>query len=324
MRNYSWLLLALVLPVTFGACSGEDSPSKSATPITEKKKHQRIRSSYDPDPGNLAPKSTATRDGNIYFESELNEKERGAIVTALDRLRKEELLEADSRLRKIMRLRRLDSTSVRAWIEERVQYIVFDSLPQDKLVVVSRSHAFDNPGIFPSAFQKVGKNGQEGLSLVMANPGALSYLLGKKHGQLDGLQADGIGLIPFTSPRAGIIATAMGLLSVVNPELPNAVRGFQLSTLLHEARHSDGNGKSAGFLHARCPSDHDFAGKYVCDQSRNGPYTIDYLVTRAIRKACRGCSAAEKETLGTLETQARLRVLDDAVDWDDTPEGRRQ
>jgi len=267
-----------------------------------------------------SPVSAATSNGRIFFDSSLTGKERGAIETALGFLESNQLLNSEQRLLNIMKIGRGDARTVRDWLETRVQYVINDSTSASKLVSVSKNHQFENPGILPPAFREGANKG----SVVMANVGALFYLMGKKKGELLGINADGVGTIPFTSPRAGILIIGDGLLGVVPANQPNAVRAFQLATLLHEARHSDGNKETAGFLHAKCPAGHDYAGQSACDDNLNGPYRIDSLTTKALMNSCVGCSAVERSNLRILYLDSETRVNPTArTEWDDAPEGRR-
>jgi hypothetical protein len=201
-----------------------------------------------------------------------------------------------------------------------VQYIIDNETDGGRLVDVSKNHQFENPGVLPPAIRDGANKG----GVVMANVGALFYLMGKKKGDLKGLRADGLGTIPFTSPRSGILMIGDGLIGVVPSNQPNAVRAFQLATLLHEARHSDGNRETTGFLHAKCPVGHDYAGQSACDDNLNGPYIIDALATKAMMNSCQGCSAVERSNLRILYLDSESRVNPTArTEWDDAPEGRR-
>lgn len=54
----------------------------------------------------------------------------------------------------------------------------------------------------------------------------------------------------------------------------------RIATLIHEARHSDGNGSSLAFMHTLCPAGHSFSGKSVCDRSENGAFGIEVALLR--------------------------------------------
>lgn len=310
------LFFALLTTLLFSSCSPHKGDvDKIASPVTD-----------DEIDLTLAPDSDAKSSGRIMFDGTLSSKERGAIVTALDLLDANPLMNASTELLRMMKVNSGDSRSIRAWLEERVQYILTPRTNDKKIVTVSKTHEFENPGIFPKAFLDLfpKANAEKGM-LIMSNPGAVIYLIDKKNKVLRGLLADGIGTIPFSSPRAGIIMIDKGLLVIVHPKFPNAAKAFQLATLLHEARHSDGNKETTGFLHAKCPKGHKFEGLSACDDNLNGPYSIDSLVTKALLDSCEDCSAQEEGILRVQYLEYAGRVLPGAsAYWDDAPEGQRQ
>ena len=147
---------------------------------------------------------------------------------------------------------------------------------------------------------------------------------------LIGIKFRGVGRVPITSPRTGIIQIGDGLFhdGFFREELPkdSVVRKvFRIQTFFHEARHSDGTGKSIGFLHALCPPGHAYAGVNACDRNSNGPYTVGALMIEQLEKACPNCSTLEKETLQMLKLDGRSRIIPQkdgqpAQKWDAAPE----
>lgn len=261
--------------------------------------------------------------GNIYFDSSVNETEAGALVAALEHLAENRLLDSDPRLLSILKVNSGDGATVRAWLEERVQLVVGESFKTNRFKAVDERYSFENPGVMPDAWRDRLNEERQG-TLVMANYGALAYLLGKDKGVLLGLDTSTpLGTLRFTSPRTGMLIIGEGLLRVVEAGNPLAERAFQLSTLLHEARHSDGNGKSLAFVHAKCPSGHSFAGVNACDEAANGPYIVDALAMKSLLATCSTCSASERTIMEGQITDSAGRVLNRELVWDDRPEGRR-
>lgn len=132
------------------------------------------------------------------------------------------------------------------------------------------------------------------------------------------LRLSGIGDFPVRSQYDGVIT----LHSLFFRHRKNSkVREMHhLSTLVHEAVHSDGNGKSLGFFHVKCPVGHDMHGdSYACDNNANGPYTVEAEFIHAFRKSCNGCSRAELGELEMVELDARSRSVSDEI-WDHSPE----
>lgn len=267
----------------------------------------------------ISAQAKSSQAGRIYFDSKLSSQERAAISGSLAYLDQHQLLNADPKLLKAMNIQKGDARTVRAWLEARVQYIINASFSASKLFTISATHNFENPGVLPKQMLDGASKG----GVVMANIGSLIYLLGKKTGSLKGLQANGIGTIAFTSPRAGVLMIGDGFLGMVPSSQPNTASSFQLISLLHEARHSDGNGPTTGFLHAKCPAGHDYANQSACDNNQNGPYLIDALAQKAFMLSCAQCSTTEKNTMRILYLDSLNRVIPDSSNWNDAPEGRR-
>lgn len=261
--------------------------------------------------------------GRIHFDSSVTENEAGALVASLEHLAENRLLNSDPRLLRILNVDSGDGPTVRAWLEERVQLIVGESFKGNRFKTVERDYTFENPGVMPDAWRNRASEEKQG-TLVMANYGALAYLEGKEKGMLFGLDTSTtLGTLRFTSPRTGMLIVGEGLLKVVPAGNRLAERAFQLSTLLHEARHSDGNGKSLAFVHAECPAGHSFEGVNACDEAGNGPYVIDALAMKSMLDTCLACSASERTIMEGQVTDSFGRVLKKDLAWDDRPEGRR-
>ncbi|MCC6276957.1 MAG: hypothetical protein IT289_03455, partial [Oligoflexia bacterium] len=121
------------------------------------------------------------------------------------------------------------------------------------------------------------------------------------------------------SPRAGIIRTGQVFFDrPIKDEL--SLRGFQISQLVHEARHSDGHGPEAGMLHAACPDTHFAAGLPACDQYANGPYGMEAESLRRFRTALKGkITEVGLQFLMINELASRERILSKRA-VDPTPE----
>jgi hypothetical protein len=155
-----------------------------------------------------------------------------------------------------------------------------------------------------------------GVMTVMSNLGAGIYNLGK----------------PVLSPRVGIIQIGKGLFHpnlTITPDEPNNLANSinRLGTLFHEARHSDGNGKSLIFGHAICPSElKEYAGFAACDRNLNGPYSVGVATILEMTKNCKTrCSEAETEVLAMITLDSASRIIKDrsgsnAKKWDDSAE----
>lgn len=252
---------------------------------------------------------------------------------------------------KTMGLFSLNAASVTDWLNQRVNYVVSENalslfnLLVKRVVYVERENVdFPNSHIIPHSMQneirknyvESGFNAEEGFT-VMSNIGTALYVGGKNERQVYGMKISR-GLlrksekVAVTSPRAGIIQIGEGLFApelTVNRENEEALSNsiFRLGTFFHEARHSDGNGVSLGFMHSLCPAQHDYAGQPACDENLNGPYTVGALIMAEMAKTCEdSCTEKDKETLKLMVIDSANRVMPitskglKSKVWDDSPE----
>jgi hypothetical protein len=228
-----------------------------------------------------------------------------------------------------MHLNSFDGFSIRQWIEDRVQYIYPESFDLNSIVRLNENYTgYANPDVVPPMLQgclasPIISAASQG-KVVMSNIGAMIYLKGKLAHILYGVPTDGQNTIPMTSPRSGVLETGSGLF-LISEQYQNVVKIFRLTTLIHESRHSDGNGLTTGFLHSVCPSG-TYKGMAACDHSLNGPYEIEAMATKAFMNSCTSCSVKEMQILRELYLDTSSRRIDDADTsvWDDAPEGQRQ
>lgn len=314
-------LVAATLLLSLASCSG-GSDSKIVQPVNQNgggsgagDDSDKVEP-WDNEPDS-SPFSNSSRVGNIYFDYSLSRKERGAFEAAMNYLEEKDLSNGDSQMFDYMKISSGDRLTVRQWIEDRVQYIIPD-LDKDKLGLVG-DYSYENPGVLPgddSANEEKGK-------VIMANVGAALYATGKKMGQLISYRADGIGSLRVTSPRSGILMVGEGLFMLPSAE-KSVVKIFHLLTLIHEARHSDGHGKTLGFFHAKCVGG-VYDGQAACDKNLNGPYGIEALAFKALKNSCTTCtSQRSRKVIDVLYADSLTRTLPGATVWDDAPEGRRE
>lgn len=263
--------------------------------------------------------------------------------------------EASKETLKVMEMKSLNAQTATDWLNKRVNYIVsenalsvFNLLVKRIIFVDQKDVDFPNAEVIPYSMDKlIVKNYVEKLNnesaaegegfTVMSNIGTALYLGGKNERQVYGMKISR-GLlkkaekVAVTSPRTGIIQIGEGLfapeLTVNNDDqdaLANSI--FRLGTFFHEARHSDGNGKSLGFMHTLCPAGHDYAGQAACDENLNGPYTVGALMMAEMSKACESnCSEKDKQTLKLMVLDSASRILtkthkgEASSVWDASPE----
>lgn len=262
-------------------------------------------------------------------------------------------------LKKSMGQTDISAAAIQKWLTDRVGYVIGEDEDfRRKLSIVKEKYAYQNPGVFPDVEepqeeqpatpgmqpQAVETDGPQtpqapeadpqateegGPMVVMGNMGAAFYHLGKEKGILVGYnftQAGKSKVVAITSPRTGIIQIGEGLFKILVNKKDIAAYSnayFRVSTLLHEAHHSDGNGKTLGFFHALCPKGHAYENVNACDRNSNGPYMVDAAYMKQARTTCiaaKTCTAAEAELMATLAVDSFSRVIDKGV-WDARPEG---
>jgi hypothetical protein len=229
--------------------------------------------------------------------------------------------------RQLFETSRVSATQLKSWLSNRMKAVISEKTDIEKSVrIVSRAAYYQNGGIMPDIDAPVPTPTPKPAStdgsnkpafkpmVVMSNMGTAIYMYGKNNAKLLGLQGSDGKVIEIRTPRGGLVQIGEGLFHErlrVNPErvdLP-ANRLGRLSTYFHEARHSDGNGKSLGFAHAMCPVGHAYQGYYACEKNLNGPYTIGAMVLKKLTEACSDCSAKEKTTLQMIQADSLSRVL---------------
>ncbi|MBY0414091.1 MAG: hypothetical protein K2Q18_07990 [Bdellovibrionales bacterium] len=251
----------------------------------------------------------------------------------------------------LLGLDHLSSETANHWLEERVKYIIEENafskikLTLKKSLFVERENVtFPFQNIIPYALDGVSDapekvNAKEVAStVIMSNAGAALYMKGKNEHKVYGLKISR-GLlksaqkISIDSPRAGIIQIGAGLFDSrfnINNQNLGAVANalHRLSILFHEARHSDGRGKSVVFAHAICPPGHDLEGQPGCDETQNGAYAIGSSIMLEMIKSCGDdCNEREKEILKMIYLDNKNRILpkthknESSTFWDDRPEG---
>jgi hypothetical protein len=148
----------------------------------------------------------------------------------------------------------------------------------------------------------------------MSNLGAGLYVAAKQSRVLFGIDLPGIGQVTVNTPRVGLFQIGEGhFMPLLRRQGGTDYKSFanslvRLSTFMHESRHSDGNGKSLGFVHAVCKSG-TYAGYNACDYSSNGPYTVGAVFLRSVTNNCQNCSEAEKEALRNVYADSFSRII---------------
>jgi hypothetical protein len=220
----------------------------------------------------------------------------------------------DATLAQLMGISSNDGLTILSWVDNRMSRIVSDDFNLEKSVSVINPSYYPTPAETPTLPTVVKTPGGSGSSVktIMSNLGGAVYLIGKMQHVMLGVSIDG-NTIPVSSPRFGLFKVGEGLFAtetlIKSPPDSILSRYFRLSTLVHEARHSDGRGETLGFLHAVCPAGHRYEGYAACDASSNGPYTIEAQFLKVASQSCKECQPGEKEMLNKMIVDSFSRTV---------------
>jgi hypothetical protein len=233
--------------------------------------------------------------GHIYFDNTIPPDEYTLIAKDLHALRSMVFARSPaSELQRILKLPNLSAGSMLGWLEERIHYIVNENYGIKSGSRTTFDTSADNYGTWLFEYH-------------LADPRIETRQ-----------EIPGIGEVMVTSPRVGIVRLGPAMFSTIFSHIGISESIMRLATLFHEARHSDGKGKSLGFNHA-CPKGFR-TGQSNCDNNENGPYTIDALFVKVAMDSCSNCSAYGKEIMKLFIASSNLCVVPGSGEWDDTPQ----
>jgi hypothetical protein len=202
----------------------------------------------------------------------------------------------------IFKIDTFDGAKLSTWLNERLSYIVaadYDPIRDMNYSIIGKveksklaSPVSRNTIIgYEELYQAPD---EDKAFVVMSNVGTSLYMIGLKYKYLLGTKLEtysmGVEGIVIDSPRVGIAKIGEGLFrkrfsaeqkikyNLDEDTVKRISRGARITTYLHEARHSDGSGENLGMGHSKCPTKHDYAGHYACEDSVNGPYGINAAV----------------------------------------------
>jgi hypothetical protein len=249
----------------------------------------------------------------LKFSSDVPKEHQQLIQADLALLARQNISINSPELNRVMDLNGVvTSNTLSQWLSQRVKYIVGKDfeLNENSLAVVQTGYSFQNPGLTPDVPARVSTPGKDTsangkpVRVVMTNVGSAIYVVSKMTGALLAVKTPGSSSkITVTSPRVGIIQIGEGLFVKRSTQLATSTLTdienslARISTMFHEARHSDGNGKTLGMMHAICPKGHSYAGFGACDFSLNGSYSVGAYSMKAMAENCSDCNAAQKEVL---------------------------
>ncbi|NUM87988.1 MAG: hypothetical protein HUU37_02175 [Bdellovibrionales bacterium] len=267
---------------------------------------------------------------SVQLTASVPSKQQRLLLGDFNYFQSQNFTQVPDAVKKVLELKDVTPASLQAWLEDRVKYVVGEDYKLESgVTLMDRFWQYENPGVFPDVVRRKLGGRIPGLNpilessffpetsrvmTVMSNVGSVAYLIGKVEGSLFGMEIPGVGNLPAKSPRIGVIQVGEGLFaaSLKGRDLEKeaaATRIFRLATLFHEARHSDGNGKSLVFAHEECPLGHDFAGYNACDNNLNGPYKVGGVMNKLLAKNCVACSPGDAEILRVFQADEESRVI---------------
>ena len=222
--------------------------------------------------------------------------------------------ESDSEAQTITGMASYTNRSMADWLTARVRYVLGESYSLYTGLNTAKSSITYSPLVYSDIM-----TGLEASVTVMSNLGSAVYSAGKKSSTVYSLRINGID-IEAKSARVGIIQIGAGLFDEERFSLNSTAASIaRLGTFFHEARHSDGNGESLGFSHAKCVSG-TFAGEYACENFTNGPYMVQSVMLKKFYNLCGDCSSTDKTKLQALIADRRERLMTGAKTGDPRPE----
>ncbi|MFL5812842.1 MAG: hypothetical protein ACJ763_04645 [Bdellovibrionia bacterium] len=260
----------------------------------------------------------------IEFDATIPSDQYDLMSRDLEALQKLDLTHPDSKLTQVMGVQDTSTQSLMKWLTDRIHTVVSEDFSPESQTVSNRKFSqFPYPNEFSvegtitySEAEAIEPQRPEVHSVTtMSNLGSTLYARSKRAHLIRTISIPGLGNVTITSPRVGILKIGQGLFNKYIAGLGNepgqsqARVAHQLGILFHEARHSDGHGKSLAFSHVICPPEHHFAGAAACDRSLNGPYTVQAHFLNSLARSCTDCSKRELEMIRMLSADAMSRVV---------------
>ncbi len=214
--------------------------------------------------------------------------------------------------KKLSEIKTIDGPNIHNWLLNRIRYFVPEQVDFEILFgLTGQSYKYRTSNVL-SALDRNGTRRTEKTTVLATNLGGAFYLYGRQNKTLGTATING-KTKPILSPRIGVVQLGDAYFEKENiPNLdPKATinRFYRLSTLFHEARHSDGNGPSTGFLHVNCPKGHAYEGERACDKLENGAYGLEARFDRMLSKNCHQCSVADIEILRVMALDNFSRLI---------------
>jgi hypothetical protein len=275
------------------------------------------------------PPASVRSSAGIYFSSQIPDEQFKTMDQNLKELGEIPITKPDAKLASIMRLKDLSPASLLNWLKERVHFVIEESYDK-RPDILKQDYMAPNFGAIPVNFGgtdaiKASNASDTRGETILTNIGSMHYMAAKNVGWLVSMFLPGIGDVTLTSPRAGIVQIGEGYFNESglgvssDSSVHNARRTLQLTTLFHEARHSDGHAYHLGFMHVECPQGHPLAGLPACDANLNGAYALESHLINSFDRSCEKCTLREHELLRMAAIDTASRVQEEIVDPKNDP-----
>lgn len=262
---------------------------------------------------------------HFQYSKEVTSEQRRIIENDFRLFKSSPLADPTGELSRLFHLENLETSELESWLSNRAKIIIDANHPINEGTIEVLDKFIIN---WKKKQSKLGaetkpENLKTNIKTMMQNVGTSLYKFGKEHDLKLGLQVQGLGLTEIQSPRVGLIQIGEIFFSNLysngtDADLSDFIHMIhRITTLFHEARHSDGENSSLGFLHAQCPTGHDYEGSFACDKMANGPYRIGAQIMDSLTRACDNCSEGEKAFLMILRNDNLSRLLTDFPSFDE-------
>jgi hypothetical protein len=251
--------------------------------------------------------------GGFTFSSDLSPERVRLLKDDLDFLYALPELKDSTDFLKLSGMTDLSGPNFHNWILNRIQFFVSDLIELNVLFgFTSQAYKYENQNQLPDLPPASAQNRIEQNVVLADNVSSAAYLSGKLNKFLNLATING-NSVPILSPRVGIMRLSesyfdKSLQPLIDPQAPVS-RIVRLSTLFHEARHSDGHGKNVTFPHVQCPEGHAYANEAACDRMENGSYGLEARFDKVMAKNCVDCKPGEIEVLRMLAIDNFSRLI---------------
>ena len=292
MRSPHCLLMMLLLLAGYVSCGGNSDDSDG---------QQR-----EEDGGNTGGPGGA----DITFDSEMNSQERSE-VNASTRAMRDYVIDGNQIRRFGQIFGGNNSSNVVNFFETRVNYVLSASTDLDGRIAESNGSGLSTQ---LSAAPET----------LASNPSSILWYISKASEPQDIVFEINGRYIDIPSSRVGIIQLGTPYLRLETVQ--------QVTTLVHEARHSDCTGgalasdieriqaglpplnNKCGHAHVLCPEGHPYEGTFACDAHPWGAYVVGAIYASAVALTCTSCSETDKTVAEAMAIDSISRPLYDVND----------